>query len=66
MSIDIQPSILCDLCQNANRGLILPGRKICLDCASDDAELLVEIVRAVMPKFAAKYDAINKQASGNK
>jgi hypothetical protein len=33
MAIEIHDSILCDLCQNAGKGLILPGRSICLDCA---------------------------------
>jgi hypothetical protein len=57
---------LCDLCSNAGRGVKLPGRYVCLDCAQDDAELLVEIFRVVLPEFSAKYDAILKQAGGMK
>ena len=43
--LDLQESILFDLSSNFGRGVILPGRCICLDCAQDDFELVVEIVR---------------------
>ena len=50
MAIDLQQSILCDLCSNAGRGVKLPGKRICFDCAQSDAEL-------VMPDMAAKLEA---------
>ena len=62
MAIDLQQSILCDVCSNAGRGVKLPGKKICLDCAADDAELVKEIVRVVMPDMAAKLEAEIKEA----
>jgi len=40
MAIDLQQSILCDVCSNAGRGVKLPGKKICLDCAGNDPELV--------------------------
>lgn len=66
MPIEIQPSVLCDECSNVGKGVALPGRKICLSCASDDPELLAEICRVAMPEFSSKYDAILKQAGGIK
>ena len=36
MAIDLQQSILCDVCSNAGRGVKLLGKKICLDCAGND------------------------------
>ena len=51
MAIDLQRSILCDLWSNGGRGVKLPGRSICLDCAQADAELVREIVHFVMPEM---------------
>lgn len=59
---DLQESLLCDLCSNVGRGVKLPGRSVCLDCAGDDAELVKEIVRMVMPEMAAKIEAGIKEA----
>jgi hypothetical protein len=62
MAVEILASVLCDLCSNVGRGVKLPGKTICLDCASDDPALVEQIVRVSMPEFAEKYDAILKQA----
>lgn len=56
--ITLQESVLCDLCSNAGRGVKLPGKRVCLDCASDDAELMKEIVKLVMPEMAAKIETM--------
>ncbi len=66
MAIDLRESVLCDLCSNVGRGVKLPGKKICLDCAGDDPELVAAIVRVAMPEFAEKYDAILNRAGGVK
>jgi hypothetical protein len=60
--LKIEPSVLCDVCSNAGRGVKLPGKKICLDCAGDDPELVVQIVHLVMPEMAAKLEAAIKEA----
>jgi hypothetical protein len=45
--IEFRSSVLCDRCFNAGKGVKLPGRALCLDCAGDDAELLKEIVNQI-------------------
>jgi hypothetical protein len=62
MALEIQQSILCDICSNVHRGVKLPGKKICLDCAADDPELVVQIVRHVMPEMARRLEEKIKEA----
>lgn len=50
----IQESVLCDLCSNASRGIQLPGKRICFDCASDDPELVKEIIETMMAEGGMK------------
>jgi hypothetical protein len=62
MAIDLRENLLCDVCSNAGRGVKLPDKMICLDCAGDDPELVVQIVHLVMPEMAAKLEAAIKAA----
>jgi hypothetical protein len=61
-ALDIRESVLCDLCSNAGRGVKLPGKKICLDCAQADAELVRQIVHVVMPEMAQRREEKIKEA----
>ena len=63
MAIDLQQSILCDVCSNAGRGVKLLGKKICLDCAGNDPELVRQIVHHVIAEMAQKLEEEIKAAS---
>ena len=55
--IEIHESVLCDQCSNCQRGVILPGRKVCFDCV-DDPELTKQIVLLVHPELTKLDRAI--------
>lgn len=56
--MDIQESILCDLCSNVGKGVKTRGKMICFDCAQSDSELVREIVRAAMPELSEKLETM--------
>jgi hypothetical protein len=62
MAIEIQNSVLCSRCSNAQRGVVLPDGPLCFDCASDNPALVKQIVRAAMPDMARQLETAIAEA----
>jgi hypothetical protein len=59
--VEFIDSVLCDVCSNVGRGVVLLRGRICLSCAQDDAELVKEIVRLAMPEMAVTLEAASAE-----